>query len=92
MPWNYPRFLDYAAERILLRKVGGGYIFTHRLLLEYFVTDGLDMINHSLQETGVNTIYRSPQLATPSSGCECGHREDRSGIRFCPQCGKDVGM
>jgi hypothetical protein len=37
MPWNYPRFLDEAAERILLRKVGGGYIFVHRLLLEYFV-------------------------------------------------------
>src|SRR5689334_203677 len=36
MPWNYPRFLDYAAEQILLRKVGGGYIFIHRFLLEYF--------------------------------------------------------
>jgi len=36
VPWHYPRFLDYAAERILLRKVGGGYIFVHRLLLEYF--------------------------------------------------------
>lgn len=36
MPWNYPRFLDYAAERVLLRKVGGNYIFVHRLLLEYF--------------------------------------------------------
>jgi hypothetical protein len=38
IPWNYPHFLDYAAERILLRKVGGGYIFIHRLLLEYFVS------------------------------------------------------
>lgn len=36
LPWNCPRFLDYAAERILLRKVGGGYIFLHRLLLNYF--------------------------------------------------------
>lgn len=36
MPWNYPQFLDYAAERILLRKVGRNYIFVHRLLLEYF--------------------------------------------------------
>jgi hypothetical protein len=36
LPWNYPRFLDYAVERILLRKVGGGYIFVHRLLLEHF--------------------------------------------------------
>ncbi len=38
IPWNYPRFLDYTAEHILLRKVGGGYIFVHRLLLEYFAS------------------------------------------------------
>ena len=36
IPWNYVKFLDYAAERILLRKVGGGYTFLHRMLLEYF--------------------------------------------------------
>ena len=35
-PWNYVRFLDYATERIFLRKVGAGYIFIHRLLLEHF--------------------------------------------------------
>ena len=38
IPWNYPRFLDYATERVLLSKVGGGYIFIHRLLLEYFAS------------------------------------------------------
>ncbi len=38
LPWDYARFLDYAAERVLLRKVGGGYIFIHRLLLEYFAS------------------------------------------------------
>jgi DNA polymerase III delta prime subunit len=38
IPWNYSRFLDYAAERILLRKIGGGYIFVHRLLLDYFAS------------------------------------------------------
>jgi len=36
IPWNYARFLDYAAERIFLRKVGGGYIFIHHILLDYF--------------------------------------------------------
>ena len=36
IPWNYTRFLDYATERIFLQKVGGGYIFVHRLLLEHF--------------------------------------------------------
>ena len=37
---NIPHFLDYAAERILLRKVGGGYIFLHPLLLDYFAARG----------------------------------------------------
>lgn len=37
IPWNYAHFLDYAAERILLQKVGGGYLFIHRTLLEHFV-------------------------------------------------------
>jgi hypothetical protein len=46
-PWNYIRFLDYAAERIFLRKVGGGYIFTHRLLMEYFAT--LDVVEKTRQ-------------------------------------------
>jgi hypothetical protein len=36
IPWNYAHFLDYAAERIFLYKMGGGYIFVHRLLLKYF--------------------------------------------------------
>jgi len=35
-PLGYVRFLDYAAGRIFLRKVGGGYIFVHRLLMEHF--------------------------------------------------------
>jgi transcriptional regulator with XRE-family HTH domain/DNA polymerase III delta prime subunit len=38
IPWNYSRFLDEAAAQMLLRKVGGGYIFIHRLLLEYFAS------------------------------------------------------
>jgi eukaryotic-like serine/threonine-protein kinase len=36
IPWNYSRFLDYTVSLALLRRVGGGYIFTHRLLLEHF--------------------------------------------------------
>jgi hypothetical protein len=35
-PINYAMFLDYAASRVLLRKVGGGYLFIHRLLLVHF--------------------------------------------------------
>lgn len=36
IPWNYAEFLNYATERIFLQKVGGGYIFIHRLLQEHF--------------------------------------------------------
>ncbi|MDY7019860.1 MAG: protein kinase [Cyanobacteriota bacterium] len=35
IPWNYARFLNEATRRVLLQKVGGGYIFIHRLLLEH---------------------------------------------------------
>lgn len=38
MPWNYVRFLDYAAKRLFLREVGGGYIFVHRLVMEHFAS------------------------------------------------------
>ena len=37
-PLKYSRFLDYSAGCILLRKVGGGYIFAHGLLLDYFAS------------------------------------------------------
>jgi hypothetical protein len=38
LPLRLVPFLDYCAERIFLRKVGGGYIFVHRLLMEHFAS------------------------------------------------------
>jgi DNA polymerase III delta prime subunit len=35
-PTDYAHFLDYAVDRIFLQKVGGGYRFIHRMLLEHF--------------------------------------------------------
>lgn len=35
-PFRFIPFLDHCAKLILLKKVGGGYIFIHRSLLEYF--------------------------------------------------------
>lgn len=40
IPWNYARFLGYATSLIFLRKVGGGYIFVHRLVMEHFTNLG----------------------------------------------------
>jgi serine/threonine protein kinase len=35
IPWNYAGFLNEATRRVLMQKVGGGYIFIHRLLLDH---------------------------------------------------------
>lgn len=35
-PFRYARFLDSAVERLFLHKVGGGYIFAHRMLRDHF--------------------------------------------------------
>jgi hypothetical protein len=35
-PFKFIQFLDQCAKLILLKKVGGGYIFIHRMLLDYF--------------------------------------------------------
>ena len=37
-PWDYAKFLDYAADRIFLRKVGGGYVFIHKNIMDYFAS------------------------------------------------------
>ena len=52
-PWNYARFLDFAADCILLKKVGGSYVFIHRLLLEHFAKKQMH-----LSETGPSIILR----------------------------------
>jgi serine/threonine protein kinase/GTPase SAR1 family protein len=36
MPWNDARFLNHATQLTFLQKVGGGYLFVHRLLMEHF--------------------------------------------------------
>jgi len=53
MPLNYVRFLEYATERIFLRRVGGGYIFVHRLVQEHFAAN---------EEALVAEVAGSPNL------------------------------
>lgn len=49
IPYRLVQFLDYATQRIFLRRVGGGYIFIHRLLLEHFAAQ------YSYCQQGVTT-------------------------------------
>jgi len=43
--WKLVPFLDYCVDLIFLRRVGGGYIFVHRMLMEHFA----EMYNESEQ-------------------------------------------
>ena len=36
-PFRYVPFLDYAADRIFLQRVRGGYLFIHPILMKYFI-------------------------------------------------------
>jgi hypothetical protein len=38
IPRNCARFLDHACKLVFLQKVGGGYLFIHRLLLDHFAS------------------------------------------------------
>lgn len=39
IPWNYAHFLEYAAKRLLLQRVGGSYRFMHKLLQDYLAAN-----------------------------------------------------
>nr|WP_277879051.1 NACHT domain-containing protein [Leptolyngbya sp. FACHB-711] len=42
IPQNYAKFLDFASDRLLMKKIGGGYVFFHRMLLEHFARMNLN--------------------------------------------------
>lgn len=50
IPRKYSHFLDYGAEHLVLHKVGGGYLFVHRLLLEYFASLHSPLFSHSKEK------------------------------------------
>jgi hypothetical protein len=50
LPWKLIPFLNHCVDLIFLRRVGGGYIFVHRLLMEHFAEMDEETIN-SLAET-----------------------------------------
>lgn len=57
MPWNYAYFLDYCVDRAFLRRVGGGYIFIHGLLLEHFANladDDIEQIASAIKAPRVS--------------------------------------
>jgi len=105
IPRNYPLFLDYSAGRILLRKVGGGYIFLHRLVLDYFDSLWTASSQDASVKSRQETLPPEKMLSVPAASIEiykpgitevatvpllpCEHPW-RPNARFCAVCGKPV--
>ncbi|MEO0932875.1 MAG: zinc-ribbon domain-containing protein [Cyanobacteria bacterium J06641_2] len=82
MPWNCARFLDYASERLLMKKVGGGYAFYHRMLMEHFA--GIKQV-----APPANTVaIAQPSTTVPNylTCSNCGHQNPTIN-KFCNKCG-----
>ena len=41
-PWNYASFLKKSQDHLFMQRVGGGYIFIHRMLMEHFANMELE--------------------------------------------------
>jgi hypothetical protein len=88
IPWNYARFLDYANERIFLQKVGGGYIFIHRMLLEHFAQIYRNNTPNEIRSS--NAEYGDNQPLTPVQNhifCTTCGQKNPANSNFCFKCG-----
>ncbi len=60
MPWDYAKFLDYSADRIFLKKIGGGYTFIHGMIMDYFASLEADAIKEKLRSIEASLINELP--------------------------------
>jgi hypothetical protein len=65
-PLRLVPFLDYCVERIFLRKVGGGYIFIHRLLMEHFAS----LHDRGAEETLARAVGQGGAAVMPAADDE----------------------
>src|SRR5450755_687675 len=87
-PWRAQEFLDDATARMLLQRIGGGYRFMHRRLLDFFA--GLKpMLPTQDALANIPTLPLSPAFLDDTRLLPCGH-EQRSIARFCSVCGTPI--
>jgi hypothetical protein len=72
-PFNFIKFLDHCTRLILLKKVGGGYIFIHRMLLEYFAYLPTHAASNKSASDRSNRIDAGPEvwLLAEEEGHDC---------------------
>ncbi|MEA5503267.1 NACHT domain-containing protein [Halotia wernerae UHCC 0503] len=98
IPRNYARFLEYATEHIFLQKVGGSYIFIHRMLLEHFaqmepafIQPTSQPIHQSPEFNSNNNLSRDTSSQTLIACTNCG-RNNPVNFNFCSKCGRRLNQ
>ncbi|WGV23996.1 NACHT domain-containing protein [Halotia branconii] len=98
IPRNYARFLEYATEHIFLQKVGGSYIFIHRMLLEHFaqmepvfIQLNSQPIHHSTEFHSNNNSSRNTSSQTLVECTNCG-LNNPGNLNFCTKCGRRLNQ
>ncbi|MBW4600699.1 MAG: NACHT domain-containing protein [Calothrix sp. FI2-JRJ7] len=91
IPWNYANFLNYASELVFLHKVGGGYIFIHRMLLEHFAQIYRNNTPNEIRSS--NAEYGENQPLTPVPNhifCTTCGQKNSANSNFCFKCGTQL--
>ncbi len=63
-PWRMVRLLDEAAQRILLRKVGGGYRFIHNLFRDHLATSDAIPASSAASQLSPEEVATIPEQGT----------------------------
>jgi energy-coupling factor transporter ATP-binding protein EcfA2 len=56
IPQNYAHFLDFASDRLLMKKIGGGYVFFHRMVLEHFAESDRSKVSDPVAQPDRSTV------------------------------------
>src|SRR2546426_2853898 len=77
-PWRLVPLLDEAAQRILLRKVGGGYRFIHDLFRDYLATLEPSMLSGMMVQGAlqIDTAHREETTSPPAPSRKTGFTQE----------------
>jgi predicted DNA-binding protein with PD1-like motif len=80
-PVRFVRFLNHATEQDVLRRVGGGYIFTHRSLMQHFaeLSDADDLTRRQTSSNGETALSTALAAISPVASAPVENRTSLGG-------------
>jgi uncharacterized tellurite resistance protein B-like protein/DNA polymerase III delta prime subunit len=63
IPWDFFKFLEYAKKSTFVNRVGGGYKFYHRIIMEHFASSEPDPLEKNLTQIKFKKYFRNKWLS-----------------------------